>query len=49
MYSRPKQPCKALLTTAKQKLDQMSGGKADQKPAKTGEKKPEEKKQDNKE
>jgi TolA-binding protein len=38
-----------ILPTAKQKLDQMSGGKADQKPAKTGEKKPEEKKQDNKE
>lgn len=38
-----------ILPTAKQKLDQMSGGKADQKPAKTEDKKPEEKKQDNKE
>lgn len=38
-----------ILPTAKQKLDQMSGGKADQKPAGKGEKKPEEKKQDNKE
>ncbi|MDB4920000.1 tetratricopeptide repeat protein [Mucilaginibacter sp.] len=43
-----------ILPTAKQKLDQLSGGKADQKPAgteekKPDEKKPEEKKQDNKE
>ena len=38
-----------ILPTAKQKLDQLSGGKADQKPAGKDEKKQDEKKQDNKE